>query len=105
MANERAIRAIQAILPRAAVKVRMDSAFFSDTITGMLNTEGVEFTVSVPFEHFTELKRLVEGRRCWRRLNDQYDFFETRWKPKRWHKKQRFVFIRTCNRQQQPATR
>ena len=97
------IREIRLTLPRAAIEVRMDSAFFSDAIVGMLNAEGVEFTISVPFERFTELKGLVEGRKRWRHLNDRCDYFENRWKPKRWSKKQRFVFIRTRNRQQYKA--
>jgi hypothetical protein len=94
------IREIRAILPRAAIEVRMDSAFFSDDIVGMLHAQGVEFTISVPFERFTELKGMVEGRKRWRRLNDRCDFFESRWKPKSWGAKQRFVFIRTRNRKQ-----
>ena len=94
------IREIRAILPRAAIEVRMDSAFFSDDIVGMLHAQGVEFTISVPFERFTELKGMVEGRKRWRHLNDRCDFFESRWKPKSWSAKQRFVFIRTRNRKQ-----
>jgi hypothetical protein len=94
------IREIRAMLPRAAVEVRMDSAFFSDAIVGMLNAEGVEYTISVPFERFTELKAMVEGRKRWSRLNEQCGFFENRWKPKSWRTRQRFVFIRTRNRQQ-----
>lgn len=94
------IREIRAILPRAAIEVRMDSAFFSDDIVGMLHAQGVEFTISVPFERFTELKGRVEGRKRWRHLNDRCDFFESRWKPKSWGAKQRFVFIRTRNRKQ-----
>ena len=94
------IREIRAILPRAAIEVRMDSAFFSDDIVGMLHAQGVEFTISVPFERFTELKGMVEGRKRWRHLNDRCGFFESRWKPKSWGAKQRFVFIRTRNRKQ-----
>ena len=94
------IREIRTVLPRAALEVRMDSAFFSDAIIGMLNAEGVEFTISVPFEHFAELKALAETRKQWRHLNDRCDFFENRWKPKSWGGKQRFVFIRTRNRKQ-----
>jgi hypothetical protein len=94
------IREIRAILPRAAIEVRMDSAFFSDDIVGMLHAQGVEFTISVPFERFTELKGMVEERKRWRHLNDRCDFFESRWKPKSWGAKQRFVFIRTRNRKQ-----
>lgn len=94
------IREIRSISPRATVEVRMDSAFFSDAIVGVLDAEGVEFTISVPFERFTDLKSMIEGRRRWRQLNDRCGFFESRWNPKSWGAKQRFVFIRTRNRKQ-----
>ncbi|MCP5442863.1 MAG: hypothetical protein H6968_07510 [Chromatiaceae bacterium] len=55
----------------------MDSAFFSDAIIGMLNAEGVEFSISVPFERFTELKGMIERRKRWHRLGDRCDFSST----------------------------
>lgn len=91
---------LRAVLPRVAVEVRMDSAFFSDGIVSLLEQEGVEFTISVPFERFTELKGLVEGRKRWSRLSGDCDYFEAKWKPKSWNGKQRFLFIRTTNRRQ-----
>ncbi len=94
------IQEIQAILPRCSIEVRMDSAFFSDAIVGMLDAEGVEFTISVPFERFTELKELVGHRKRWRCLNGQWDFFETAWKPSSWNDRYRFVFIRQHSRLQ-----
>jgi len=94
------IRAIRAASPHCVIEARLDGAFFSDAIVGMLDSEGVEFTISVPFARFAALKALVENRKRWRRLNEQCGFFETRWKPKSWDDKYRFVFIRTCNRQQ-----
>ena len=94
------IREIKAILPHCVIEARMDSAFFSDDIVGMLDTEGVEFTISVPFERFTVLKGLIEKRKRWRRLNGQWSFFETNWKPSSWSDRYRFVFVRSQNRQQ-----
>jgi hypothetical protein len=81
----------------------MDGAFFSNDIVSLLESVGVEFTISVPFERFTELRGLVETRQRWYHLDDRCAFFETPWKPKRWKTKYRFVFIRTCNRQQYKA--
>jgi hypothetical protein len=94
------IREIRAIAPRAIIEVRMDSAFFSDAIVGRLENEGVEFTISVPFERFAKLKGIVEGRKRWRHLDQRCNYFEMRWKPNSWRRKQRFVFIRTRNRKQ-----
>lgn len=94
------VQEIKAILPRSQVEARMDSAFFSDDIVRMLDTEGVEFTISVPFERFAALKGLVEERKRWRRLNGQWSFFETTWKPESWQDRYRFVFVRSENRKQ-----
>jgi len=94
------IRTIRTVAPRAMLEVRMDAAFFSDAIIGKLERLGVEYTISVPFERFTALKGRIEQRKRWFHLNGRCDFFEARWKPKSWKRKQRFVFIRTRNRKQ-----
>ena len=94
------VREIKAILPRCIIEARMDSAFFSDDIVRMLDTEGVQFTISVPFERFASLKALIENRKRWRHLNGQCSFFEANWKPSSWDDRYRFVFIRNQNRQQ-----
>ena len=95
---EGCIREIRAALPGCVIEVRMDSAFFSDAIIQMLEAEGVEFTVSVPFERLAALKSLVEGRKRWRRLDDRWSFFEIWWKPNSWNRRHRFVCIRQRNR-------
>ena len=94
------VREIKAILPRSSIEARMDSAFFSDDIVRVLDAEGVEFTISVPFERFAALKGLIENRKRWRHLNGQWSFFETNWKPESWKDRYRFVFVRSENRKQ-----
>jgi len=95
---EACIGEIRAILPYCVIEVRMDSAFFSDAIVTLLETLGVEFTISVPFERFVTLKTLVEQRKRWRTLNERWSFFEANWKPKCWHRRHRFVCIRQRSR-------
>jgi hypothetical protein len=85
---------LRAALPTVQAETRMDSAFFNEAIVDGLDTEGIEFTISVPFERFTDLKGIIEGRRRWHRLNAELDYFESRWKPKCWGRRYRFVFIR-----------
>lgn len=97
---EACIREIRAIRPNCIVEVRMDGAFFSDTIVAALESLGVEFTISVPFERFVALKSLVENRQRWYTLNERWSFFETDWKPKSWHRRHRFVCIRQRSRAQ-----
>jgi len=80
--------------PGARLETRMDSAFFSEPIIDALHGAGVEFTASVPFERFPALKAMVEGRRRWRRIDDELGFFEARWKPNCWSERYRFLFIR-----------
>ena len=87
------IGAVRAALPGVAIEVRMDSAFFSDEIIGSLDAQGVEYTVSVPFERFTELKKQIERRRWWWPLGQGCAYFEASWKPKVWQTRHRFLFI------------
>ena len=94
------IDAVQAALPNVQIEVRMDSAFFSDEIVMALQARGVEFTVSVPFERFVELKRIIEQRRRWYALGVDTWYFETAWKPQCWDRRFRFLFIRTRAKKQ-----
>ncbi len=88
------IQALKQALPWVKIEVRMDSAFFSDAIVSILDERDVEFTVSVPFERFVELKKQIQERSRWRTLDAIWSFFECAWKPKKWKKTYRFLFIR-----------
>lgn len=95
------VRAIREALPGVVVEVRMDSAFFSDEIVSALDEAGIEFSISVPFERFLDLKRKIEARQRWHRLSAEVSYFEEAWKPQVWAKRYRFLFIRTRNKRQQ----
>lgn len=88
-------------LPGIIIEVRMDSAFFSDEIVMALSEQRVEFTISVPFERFTELKGFIEQRSRWIPLDDEVSYFESSWKPKKWKRRFRFFFVRTSTKKQQ----
>jgi hypothetical protein len=88
------IARIREVLPYVTLEVRMDSAFFSDEMVGLLDGIGIEFTLSVPFERFVELKGLIEQRQRWRRQDETWSYFECSWKPKKWSTRYRFLFIR-----------
>jgi len=92
--------AVRQAVPGAVLEVRMDSAFFSDEIVTALAQRGVEFTISVPFERFTELKRMIEQRRRWSRLSGEVTYFETLWKPQVWDRRFRFLLVRTRAKKQ-----
>jgi len=92
---------IREALPTAVIEVRADSAFFSDELVTLLRGYRVEFTLSVPFERFTQLKGMIESRERWRTLDADRSFFERLWKPKCWEQAYRFVFVRTRAKKQQ----
>jgi hypothetical protein len=83
--------------PGARIEARLDSAFFSEELLRQLETLNVEYTVSVPFERFSELKQMIQERSWWWRVpgsEGKRGFFETRWKPQCWPARRRFLFIR-----------
>ena len=82
------------------IESRMDSAFFNQDILSMLGETHVKFTASVPFERFSQLKEMVEKRKRWRKIDNQWSYFETQWKPKSWQTSFRFVFVRRKNKKQ-----
>jgi hypothetical protein len=86
---------LRSALPGVLIEVRMDGAFFSDALVTLLSDLNVEFTISVPFERFVELKGRIESRRKWQRLSDGLAYFEALWKPKAWSRRYRFVFVRS----------
>jgi hypothetical protein len=94
------IQLVREALPGVVIEVRMDSAFFSDEIVMALEEAGIEFTVSVPFERFVELKGKIERQKRWKRLTSLMSYFEQSWKPQSWKRRFRFLFIRTLAKRQ-----
>lgn len=88
------IEAVRTRLPGVILESRKDAAFFSEKMVDFLDSQGVQFSISVPFECFAELKLLIESRRGWKRLDSLWDFFESDWAPKCWHRRYRFLFLR-----------
>ncbi|MFQ5479598.1 MAG: IS1380 family transposase [Candidatus Binatia bacterium] len=96
---EQCFEAVCRHLPRTIMEARADSAFFSETILDTLVEWLVEFTCSVPFNRFPELKAVVESIESWgnwTRLNDDISYSELVWKPKSWEvgKLHRYVAVR-----------
>lgn len=88
------IEHVRTACPGIVIEVRMDSAFFSDEIVGALERDGIEFTISVPFERFAELRSMIEAKKRWKRFDPVVSYFDTPWKPKSWNSRFRFLFIR-----------
>ena len=93
----RCVEEVRTTLPGVRIEMRLDSAFFSDEMVRSAEELGVEYTISVPFERFTELKGMIEERHYWwptRGTKGRGSHFEQSWKPKSWQSAARFLFIR-----------
>lgn len=88
------VRLVRQHCPYSVIEVRMDSAFFSDEIVHALEPENAEFSMTVPFERFPELKQRIVSRKRWRRCGGGMSSFELSWKPKHWPQQHRFLVIR-----------
>jgi hypothetical protein len=88
------IRRVRAQWPHGLIEVRTDGAFFSDEIAQTLSGMGFAFTIAGPFERFPTLKPRIENRGGWRWFRDAQNGFEAWWKPRSWHGRHRFLFIR-----------
>ena len=91
---EQCLRILKKAFPGVIIEARLDSAFFNDNVVPFLEKEGVEFTLSVPFERFAEWKNMIQERKRWKRLDDRWSWFGTFWKPKKWDSRFRFLCIR-----------
>lgn len=88
---------LRARLPNVRLEARLDSAFFSDEMIALLESLGVEYTISVPFERFVILKKVIEERQWWSKVpgaEGKRHFFQWQWKPESWKRKRRFLFLR-----------
>ena len=95
------VKQVRNTLPNTIIEVRMDGAFFSETIISALENHQVQYTVSVPFERLLALKDKVDKRCKWIDLDHTSDYFELHWKPKSWGHKKRFIAVRQARKTQQ----
>jgi hypothetical protein len=79
---------------RGRVEMRMDGAHFSEATCRWLDTEGIEFSVSVPFERFPQVKQEIGQRVGWEAIDEEWSFYERRWKPKKWKSPMRCIVYR-----------
>jgi Holliday junction resolvase RusA-like endonuclease len=81
-------------LPCTRLESRLDSAHFNENTCFWLDDNGIEFTITVPFERFSKLKTIIESRKRWKGINKEWSFFEQDWRPKKWNQNFRFIFYR-----------
>jgi hypothetical protein len=88
------LTAVKERLGRVVLEARLDSAFFDERVLSMLEELKVEYAASLPFARFVGLRHLVDARVKWRRIDDDWSFFETTWRPKSWSALRRVIFAR-----------
>lgn len=76
------------------IEARLDGAFFSEDIAYKLVDLNVRFSISLPFERFPELKKLIEARKTWHRIDDTWAYADLNWHPKSWNGGFRVLAIR-----------
>jgi hypothetical protein len=69
---------------RHVLEMRMDGAFFRADVIDLLEAEGAEYAIKVPFYEWLGLKERVARRRCWRRVDEGIECFEQRIRVKAW---------------------
>jgi hypothetical protein len=95
------IGAFRDAFPKATLESRADSAFFNERLVGVHERWGTEYSMSVPFERFVELKQVIQSRRCWHRADGDTEYFEMDWKPDCWAREPvRLIAVRRQQRQQ-----
>ena len=88
------IEKAKAISPGIKIETRQDSAFFNEDYLDQLDEQAVEFTCSVPFERFAELKSMIQDRGRWHRIDPEWSCVELKWQPKSWNSDYRFIAYR-----------
>ncbi len=87
------VRYVREALGSLVVEVRLDSAFFQEKLLDELHGLDVEFSASVPFERFPELKTILLNTRDWQRINDVWSFREICLRPKSWTASTRYRIV------------
>ena len=80
---------------RPVLETRMDGAFFHAAVIDLLDKEGVEYVIKVPFWRWLGLKeRIARRRRRWERVDETVECFDQwLWVPA-WSRMMRVVVYR-----------
>jgi hypothetical protein len=76
------------------VEIRLDAAFFQRSVIEALSRLGVEWGLKVPMMPWLGLKRVIQERRRWQRMNGEISYFEARLPVEGWGLNLRVVVYR-----------
>lgn len=94
------VEEVKQAMPKAVLESRMDCAFFDEKLLQQHDAAGVEFTASLPFERFPELKAILEQSHVWAAIDATWAYREISWAPKSWSAHFRILLIRRKSRVQ-----
>lgn len=79
---------------RHVLEMRMDAAFFREDVVDLLEEEGAEYAIKVPFYEWLGLKERIAKRRRWSRVDETVECFEQRIPVPAWSRSMRVVIYR-----------
>lgn len=79
---------------RHLLEMRMDGAFFRADVLDLLDVEGAEYAIKVPFYAWLGLKERIARRRRWQRVDDTVESFEERVRVPAWSRTLKVVIYR-----------
>lgn len=79
---------------RRVLEMRMDAAFFREDVIDLLEAQGAEYAIKVPFYEWLGLKERIAKRRRWRRVDESVECFEQRIAVPAWSRSMRVVIYR-----------
>lgn len=85
-----------------AIEYRMDGAFFRSDVIGLLEKQGAEYAIKVPFYRWVGLKPLIAARKRWTRVDQTVDCFEKQLRFEKWDRTMRVVIYRRRVRHEAP---
>ena len=79
---------------KAALRFRMDGAFFKDAVLRILEQRKAGYAIKVPFYQWLDLQTLILARRRWKSVGSNVSCFEAVLSPKAWSRSLRIVIYR-----------
>lgn len=76
------------------LEMRMDGAFFRADVIDLLEAEGAEYAIKMPFYEWLGLKDRIVRRRRWQRVDEGVECFEQRVRTPAWSRTLRVVIYR-----------
>jgi hypothetical protein len=88
------VRQIREQLPGIRIEVRMDAAFFQESILRYLNRQNIRFAVKVPMWKWIRLKETINARERWYHADEKFAWFKKAIALESWALDVEMLFVR-----------